>query len=318
MAAGNVTRRASKRRMLRASVLAVLLAGAASLATVLIWRRFHPPPPSGVSTRLSSPAVPAPLPRLAANQPPNPLPESMPDSPDRVADARLRRSAHLAALFANAGVPYPAREIYLRAFKWEGQLELWARPADNAPFRLVHTYPILCASGHLGPKRREGDGQVPEGFYLVDRFNPRSLFHLSLGLNYPNAADRLLTTDPAHPGSDVFIHGAAASAGCLAMGDAAAEEIYLAAWDARAPDGHGPTVHLFPCRMDEANWRTLLAPTCAGRPELQALWLALRAGYTRFDQTHQLPTLQVDARGRYSVSAPTPGQSSVDRDSPTD
>ena len=280
------------------AVLVVSVAVVVFSAVVLVRRRLYPAPFSDRAARLPTPFVTAPLPRLATNQPPDPLPESMPDSPDRVADARLRRSAHLATLFANAGILYPAREIYLRAFKWEGQLELWARPADQATFRLVHTYPILCASGHLGPKRREGDGQVPEGFYVVDRFNPRSLFHLSLGLDYPNAADRLLTTDPAHPGSDVFIHGAAASAGCLAMGDAAAEEIYLAAWDARSPDGHGPTVHLFPCRMDEANWRTLLAPACVDRPELQTLWLALRAGYLQFERTHRLSTVQVDVQGR--------------------
>ena len=271
-----------------------------------------PQPPSTLSlpsaeTGASPRLVQAPLPRLATNDPPDPLPESMPDSPDRVADARRRRSAHLAALFAGAGVPYPVREIYLRAFKWEGQLELWARSTNQGAFRLVHTYPIQCASGRLGPKRREGDGQVPEGFYFVEHFNPRSLFHLSLGLNYPNAADLLLTTDPAHPGSDVFIHGSAASAGCLAMGDPAAEEIYLAAWDARSPDGRGPTVHVFPCRMNEKNWQALLAPACEGRPELQTLWLSLRAGYDQFEQTHRLPTVKVDAQGRYLVSAPAAG-----------
>ena len=264
-------------------------------------------PPLDVEARPAPRLVQSPLPRLATNQPPDPLPESMPDSPDRVADARRRRSAHLAALFASAGVSYPAREIYLRAFKWEGQLELWARSTNQGVFRLVHTYPIQCASGRLGPKRREGDGQMPEGFYFVERFNPRSLFHLSLGLNYPNAADRLLTTDPAHPGSDVFIHGSAASIGCLAMGDAAAEEIYLATWDARSAEGRGPTAHLFPCRMNEENWRVLLTPAGEGRPELQALWLTLRAGYDAFEQTHRLPTIQVDAQGRYLVSAPTSG-----------
>ena len=77
---------------------------------------------------------------------------------------------------AAAGLTYPAHEVYLRVFKYEGQLELWARSESGAPFRLVVTYPILCASGQLGPKRREGDEQVPEGFYKVDRFNPRSLF----------------------------------------------------------------------------------------------------------------------------------------------
>ena len=262
MAANDFNRRASSRGSRRAVLLAVGCAVVALTVAELSWR--HPPPAPPVSVAATPPppmkqtraprlqpapplnpgAMPSPLPRLAANDPPDPLPESMPDSPDRVADARRRRSAHLTALFASAGVSYPAREIYLRAFKWEGQLELWARsPNQGTSFRLVHTYPIQCASGRLGPKRREGDGQVPEGFYFVERFNPRSLFHLSLGLNYPNAADLLLTTDPAHPGSDVFIHGNAASAGCLAMGDTAAEEIYLAAWDARSPGRtrpHGP------------------------------------------------------------------------------
>ena len=281
--------------------------GVAFAAGTLLHRRSSPPPlraanPTPVPQSVTVPApLPAALTLLATNWPPASPPGSMPDSPDRVADARNRRAAHLTAMFAGAGVPYPAQEICLRVFKFEGQLELWARSNSHAPFRLVQTYPILCASGRLGPKRREGDGQVPEGFYVVDRFNPRSLFHLSLGLDYPNAADRLLTTDPTRPGSDVFIHGGAVSVGCLAMGDAAAEEIYLAALDARTSDGPGPTVSIFPCHMNEENWRTLLAPGCVGRPELATLWQALRTGYDHFERTRQLPTVRVDAVGRYQV-----------------
>ena len=223
----------------------------------------------------------------------------MPDSADRVADARKRRGAHLAQIFASAGVAYPAHDIYLRIFKSEGELELWARSGPAGPFCLVHTYPILCASGALGPKRREGDSQVPEGFYTADRFNPRSLFHLSLGLDYPNAADRLLTTDPEHPGTDIFIHGNAVSVGCLAMGDTVAEELYLSAADARAAGGHDLAVHIFPCRMSDANWDTFLSPLCRGRPDLEELWRSLRAGYNRFESTRQVPTVSVDAGGRY-------------------
>ncbi len=246
------------------------------------------------------PAQP-PLPLLATNQPPAVAPESMPDSPDRVADARKRHGAHLAQIFASAGVAYPARDIYLRIFKDEGQLELWARTGSAAPFRLVQTYPILCASGTLGPKRREGDNQVPEGFYQVDRYNPRSLFQLSLGLDYPNAADRILTADPEHPGTDIFIHGNAVSVGCLAMGDAAAEEIYLAASDARAAGGSDPAAHIFPCRMSDANWNRILAPLCGGRPELEALWHSLRTAYNQFDATRQVPVVTVNAGGQYVV-----------------
>ena len=259
-----------------------------------------PPPQEPLVQR--PPSSPLPLPTLSANEPPADAPESMPDSPDRVADARVRRGAHLAALFRAAGIDYPAREVYLRVFKREAQLELWARsrPAPAA-FRLVQTYPILCASGHLGPKRQEGDGQVPEGFYTVDRFNPRSLFHVSLGLDYPNAADRLLTTDPERPGTDIFIHGNALAVGCLAMGDAAAEELYLAADDARAHTGSVPAVHLFPCRMSEENWRTVLVPLCAGRPALEKLWRSLRVGYDRFERTRQVPAVRVDEDGGYQT-----------------
>ncbi len=241
------------------------------------------------------------LPLLATNEPSLPLPEAMPDAPDRMADARSRRQAHLTEILAAAGMRYPAHEVYLRGFKHEGLLELWARSAADAGFRLIFTYPIRCASGRLGPKRREGDGQVPEGFYTVDRFNPRSLFHLSLGLDYPNAADQRLTTDPAHPGSGVFIHGAAVSVGCLAMGDAAAEEIYLTARDAGASESQGPAVHLFPCRMNRENWQAILAPCSAGRPELRALWRTLQQGFDHFERTRQPLVVRVDPRGNYLV-----------------
>ncbi len=110
---------------------------------------------------------------------------------------------------------------------------MWARHGDGR-FRLVASYPILAVSGGPGPKRREGDKQVPEGFYEIDRFNPKSLFHLSLGLNYPNAADRVLS-DREHPGGDIFIHGSNVTVGCAPLGNDAIEELYLAALDAPRP-----------------------------------------------------------------------------------
>ena len=119
---------------------------------------------------------------------------------DRVVHARAAHGKIIAQKFKDAGLPYPAREIFLRWFKREAVVELWARE-DTGRFQLVATYPILATSGGPGPKRREGDRQVPEGFYEIDRFNPASLFHLSLGLNYPNAADRILARD-GNPGGD--------------------------------------------------------------------------------------------------------------------
>jgi murein L,D-transpeptidase YafK len=125
---------------------------------------------------------------------------------------------------------YPPKTLFIRAFKQEKELEIWA---GTRKLRLIKTYPILAASGVLGPKLQRGDRQVPEGWYYINRFNPRSRFHLSLGLNYPNEADRIRSAG-RDPGDDIFIHGSNKSIGCLAMGDPAIEEIYELAQDMKS------------------------------------------------------------------------------------
>ncbi len=210
--------------------------------------------------------------------PPEPAKPAPPAEPDRVAAARLRCEARLRGAFEMAGVRWPADEIFLRVMKRERQIELWARNAGGEPFRLVKTLPILAASGGPGPKRREGDLQVPEGFYEVDRFNPLSDFHLSLGLNYPNAYD-LAHADPVSPGFDIFIHGGDASIGCTALGDDGIEEVYLAALDSRARPVH---VQLFPARMDAPDWPAWRDAQLAEHPEFRELWDALAGAWARF------------------------------------
>ena len=220
-------------------------------------------------------------------------------SVDRVAAARVNVGERLRGRFAAVGLSYPAEAVFLRAFKHENRLELWARGADGAAFRLVHAYPVLAASGGPGPKRCEGDAQVPEGFYTVAVFNPRSRYHLSLGLDYPNASDLQRTTNPAAPGSEIYIHGKALSLGCLAMGDPAIEEIFLAASDSRVrPVG----VHVFPARMDANGWREVLAPAAEGNPDLAGFWRKeLQPGFDAFERNKVPPTVRVDPYGRYVV-----------------
>lgn len=135
----------------------------------------------------------------------------------------------LAAPFHDAGVDYPPSSVVLIGLKRERRLELWA----GEPLRHVTDYPILGASGTPGPKLREGDGQVPEGLYRIECLNPNSLFHLSLRLDYPNAFDRVKAKIDGRrdPGSDIMIHGGTASVGCLAMGDEAAEDLFVLAAD---------------------------------------------------------------------------------------
>ncbi|MEW8506502.1 MAG: L,D-transpeptidase family protein [Candidatus Thiodiazotropha sp.] len=128
--------------------------------------------------------------------------------------------------FEHVAVDYPPQRIQLVALKENRRLELWAYQNDQ--WRFVHDYAIFAASGGLGPKLREGDKQVPEGFYRIVDLNPNSHFHLSMKLNYPNGFDWLNATREGRtaPGSNIFIHGSAWSAGCLAIGNRYIEELF--------------------------------------------------------------------------------------------
>ena len=192
------------------------------------------------------------------------------------------------------GLAYPLRQVHLRAFKAERTLELWA--ADRpGPLTLVRRYPVAALSGGPGPKRREGDGQVPEGVYRIDRFNPKSRFHLSLGLDYPNASDRL-RGDPKRPGGDIFIHGNAVSIGCLAMTDPLIDEIYPACFAAR--NRRAIPVHLFPCRMDGP----LLPALLQRYPQNALFWKELRPIDAAFRKGHVPPNVRITRTGAYRLS----------------
>ncbi len=138
--------------------------------------------------------------------------------------------ARLCGYFRQQGVAYPPRKLTIIALKDQQKLWLYAPNAAGA-MRPIRCYDILAASGTLGPKLREGDDQVPEGSYRIAELNPDSSYHLSLGLNYPNAFDREMArrNGRSHLGGDIMIHGNAVSAGCLAMGDTVAEELFVLA-----------------------------------------------------------------------------------------
>lgn len=147
---------------------------------------------------------------------------------DRLAQYGPAARARLKPRFDAIGVAYPPKKIILVGLKQERQLEVWVS-GNGKQFKHLHTYPILGASGVLGPKLSEGDRQVPEGLYRVELLNPNSLYHLSLRVNYPNDFDlkHARAEGRTEPGSDIMIHGKTASIGCLAMGDPAIEEIFV-------------------------------------------------------------------------------------------
>lgn len=129
-----------------------------------------------------------------------------------------------------ARLRWPVRELAYVAFKDAHRLEVFGREAGGA-WRFILNYPVLAASGGPGPKLREGDRQVPEGIYRVAVLNPNSRFHLSIGLDYPNALDRSVAASEGRTqlGGDIMIHGNSVSIGCLAMGDEAAEDLFVMA-----------------------------------------------------------------------------------------
>ena len=130
--------------------------------------------------------------------------------------------------FEANGVSYPPNELIFVGLKREKILEVWARNGNSA-FTKIRDYPILGASGKLGPKLKEGDKQVPEGIYRIESLNPNSRFHLSLRLNYPNESDfkHARTDGRKNLGGDIMIHGSSVSVGCLAMGNEAIEDLFI-------------------------------------------------------------------------------------------
>ena len=212
---------------------------------------------------------------------------------DRVAQARLDQTEPLKKLFKDAGLSYPPDELYLRAFKQEKEVEVWSGPRGKA-LTLIQRYPICAASGELGPKREEGDNQVPEGFYEIKSFNPTSTYHLSIEVSYPNASDAVLGTK-GKLGGLIYLHGNCVSIGCIAITDGPAEQVYLMALDAKV---RRIPIHIFPKRLDEAGLKSL-----EGNPNL-GFWKQLQPGYRSFEASHRPPSVKIDPKtGAYLIRA---------------
>ena len=151
----------------------------------------------------------------------------------RPSDAMKRKEDTLQKQFEAKGLSWPAKYVYIRSFKYDGQLEVWVKNERKDPYKLFKTYRICALAGTLGPKRIAGDYQVPEGFYYINEFNPNSNYYLSLGINYPNQSDRILS-DSLRPGGDIYIHGSCVTVGCIPVTDQQIDEIYILATYAKA------------------------------------------------------------------------------------
>ena len=219
----------------------------------------------------------------------------------RVNNAFFNKEEQLQKEFAEKGLQYPARNVFLRSFKYNSQLEVWVKNSPKEKYKLFKTYHVCMQSGTMGPKRLQGDYQVPEGFYYINEFNPRSNYHLSLGINYPNASDRILS-DPIRPGNGIFIHGNCVSVGCVSVNDSDIEEVYLITGNAKAAGQEFIPVHIFPIRYDDKKSVEYLDNAFRANPTLQRFSLQLKKAYDEFEKTHQLPIIMIDRKGDYVVN----------------
>ena len=194
---------------------------------------------------------------------------------------------------------YRNSPILIRIFKEEAELELW-KQNENGEFALLKTYPICRWSGDLGPKKKEGDRQAPEGFYTITpaQMNPNSNYYLAFNTGYPNAYDRAW----GHTGSELMVHGDCSSRGCYAMTDEQIQEIYALARDAFFGGQKEFQFEAFPFRMTALNMAKH-----RNNPNF-AFWKMLKEGYDDFEATHQEPKVAVCEK-RYVFDAAPPEDS---------
>ena len=184
-------------------------------------------------------------------------------------------------------------------------MEVWVKYDQAEKFKLFKTYKVCALSGSLGPKRMQGDYQVPEGFYYINEFNPKSVYHLSLGLNYPNSSDKLLG-DSLQPGGDIYIHGSCVTTGCIPITNQQIEELYILASHAKSEGQDFIPVHIFPVQFKNAKSVGYLNKFLKDFPEYTGLANEMKKAYQYFDKTKQLPLVLIDKKGGYVVEAEMP------------
>ncbi|MFD0962780.1 L,D-transpeptidase family protein [Pseudofulvibacter geojedonensis] len=189
--------------------------------------------------------------------------------------------------------------LYIRVFKHDGIVELWGKNPNQNEYTLFREYDICAASGDLGPKRKQGDYQVPEGFYHIDRFNPKSKFHLSLGVNYPNASDKILSHQQK-PGGDIFIHGDCQTIGCIPITNNEIKSFYVYCVEAINNGQKKIPVTFFPAKMEGDNLLFLKEINTSSKTK--QLWKELEKGYQYFNEYKQLPTVSFLNNGRHLIN----------------
>lgn len=187
-------------------------------------------------------------------------------------------------------------DIYLRVFKNEKVVEVWMKNKGEVRYHLFKIYDICASSGDLGPKRMEGDGQVPEGFYKIDLFNPKSDYYLSMRVSYPNNSDIILK-EGISPGGAIMMHGECVTIGCLPMTNDKIKELYVLCLEAR--NRNNPIyIDIYPTKFTPENIKMLEDNFPKSK---LTFWKTLKPIYDYFETNHWLPKVNIDPKGKYFI-----------------
>lgn len=215
----------------------------------------------------------------------------------RVKDAYAAKWPALEVELKAKKVNPSSMEVFIRIFKKEKELELWVKNKADAKFTFLKKIAICAASGELGPKRKEGDYQVPEGIYDIPVFNPNSSYFLALKVGYPNKSDKILV-DGKRTGGDIMIHGNCVTIGCIPLQDDPVKDLYMLCVEAKN-NNTSPRVEIYPCKFTAENIKFLEETFDSAKNKF---WENIKPAYTYFETNKSPAKYSINAKGVYVFS----------------
>ena len=218
----------------------------------------------------------------------------------RVREAYSAKEKIVDNMLAGHSISHNNLRIYLRVFKSEKKVELWAKNTSDTVFVLIKEFSICDLSGSDGPKRRSHDLQVPEGFYHISKLNPYSKYYLSMKINYPNASDSIRGVR-GRLGNEIYIHGSCLSSGCLAMTDDKIKELFVYCIEAYNSGQEEINMTMFPAQLIDANYSALKSKYSKDKDKI-SLWADLKKSFDQFNKTRMLPNVKFLKDGTHEVN----------------
>jgi murein L,D-transpeptidase YafK len=218
----------------------------------------------------------------------------------RVREAYTDKEKSVIKTLSGYSISRDSLRIYLRAFKTEKTVELWAKNISDSVYTLIREFPICDISGNIGPKRRYRDLQVPEGFYYISDLNPYSKYYLSMQINYPNASDSIRGVY-GHLGNYIFIHGECISSGCIAIANDKIKELFVFCIEAYNSGQEKIDFTIFPARLNDSIYSGLTKRYSKDKDKI-SLWADLKKGYDLFVLNRVPPSVKFLPDGTHDVN----------------